>query len=314
LAGAGLFVWVSGGREAARQAGAEPAMCRDPAVQAKAAAASPHPGMRYVPGGTFAMGDTVYAEEAPMRMVSVDGFWIDETEVTNDAFAAFVAETGYVTVAEKPLDPAQHAGLTPDLLVPGAVVFVMPNNINGSGNVTQWWQYVAGANWRHPAGPATSIKGYGAYPVVNLTYADIKAYAAWKGTSIPSEVQWEWAARGGAASRPEHEQPKAANTWQGIFPVLNAADDGFAGLAPVGCYEPNGYGLYDMIGNVWEWTADLYQGNPAQRAIKGGSFLCAPNYCMRYRAAARQGQDIDLATSHLGFRTVLNAPAPAERE
>jgi len=308
FAAVGVFAWLwhSGGEEAARMAKAEPRQCLDPASDHT----GPHPGMVYVPGGTFEMGDTVYPEEGPLHQVSVKGFWIDRHEVTNDEFAAFVKATGYVTVAERPVDTVAYPGLPADMQKPGAVVFVMPNNVDGSGNIAQWWQYIPGANWRHPGGPETSIEGHGSFPVVAVAYEDIEAYAKWKGTSVPDEAQWEWAARGGKKSKPDHEQPKEANTWQGIFPVLNSDEDGFVGLAPVGCYKPNAYGLYDMIGNVWEWTTGIYEGDPTRRVIKGGSYLCAPNYCKRYRAGARQGQEVDLATSHLGFRTVLDAPAP----
>jgi sulfatase modifying factor 1 len=200
----------------------------------------------------------------------------------------------------------------------------------------QWFSkcqpnYVPGANWQHPAGPGSNIEKHGHFPVVHITYEDALAYAKWKGHSLPTEAQWEWAARAGAKEMPhQHEQPTKANTWQGIFPMANSAEDGFAGLAPVGCYGANAWGLFDMIGNVWELTADVFvaertsivkgqgmdpdsaqkppvfgTGTPQARVIKGGSFLCAPNYCMRYRAGSRQAQEEDLAVSHLGFRTVL---------
>ena len=304
-------LWVSGGRRAEVAAKAAPSRCLAAARDAE----GPHPGMVWVPGGSFAMGDTVYPEEKPVREMKVAGFWIDRHEVTNDEFAAFVTATGYVTVGERPVDPATHPGLPPDMLKPGAVVFVMPNKVDGSGDISQWWQYIPGANWRHPGGPDTNILGHENYPVVAVALEDIEAYARWKGRSLPDEAQWEWAARGGDP-RPlaEHEQPKEANTWQGIFPVLNSGEDGFVGLAPAGCYKPNGYGLYDMIGNVWEWTADVFvPGHRAQEpsqsgesraalanrsyVIKGGSFLCAPNYCMRYRSGAREPQEADLAAS-----------------
>lgn len=325
LAGGALGWWWVGHRGDAAQAST--LHCALPAQAADA----PHPGMVWIPAGTFAFGDTVYPEEQPVRMTAVDGFWMDRTEVRNDDFAAFVAATGYVTVAERPVDPALHPELPPDMRQPGAVVFTMPHATDGSGRLTQWWRYVPGANWRHPGGPRTRIDGRGAFPVVAVTIADAQAYAHWKGRSLPSEAQWEWAARAGqteAAS--DHAQPAAANTWQGLFPVANSGDDGFVGVAPVGCYPPNRHGLHDMIGNVWELTTDrwsashaapagaghdpaaplLRAGANAQRVIKGGSFLCAPNYCMRYRAGARQPQDDDLAVSHLGFRTVLLAPGP----
>ena len=298
--------------------------CAIPALAANAA----HPGMVWVPGGNLAFGDTVYPEEQPVRSTPVAGFWMDRTEVRNDEFAAFVKASGYVTVAERPVDPAQHPHLPPEMRLPGAVVFTMPNAADGSGRLTQWWRYVPGANWRHPGGPQTDIAGRGAFPVVAVAYEDAMAYARWKGHDLPSEAQWEWAARAGQTGTRDHDQPTDANTWQGLFPLANSANDGFIGLAPAGCYPANAYGLFDMIGNVWEVTSDRWtpdhgananrSDDPAQapmrnttagqHVIKGGSFLCAPNYCMRYRAGARQPQDDDLGASHLGFRTVLNAP------
>lgn len=287
--------------------------------------------MVWVSAGSFTIGDTVYAEESPLRRRSVQGFWMDRTEVTNDEFAAFVRATGYLTVAERLVDLAKNPGLPPALQQPGAVVFVMPNDVRGHGDISPWWRYMPGANWRHPGGPHTSIEGHGAFPVVAVTIEDSLAYARWKGRALPSEAQWEWAAR---AARPEpaptHQQPKDANAWQGLFPVMNSGEDGFVGLAPVGCYAPNALGLHDMIGNVWELTADpwtphhgdaaappadqvpagLRTAAAAQQVIKGGSFLCAPNYCRRYRAGGRQPQDRDLAAGHLGFRTILNSPGP----
>ena len=317
-----LGIWYWGGQQA-QQASREPLVCPLPSPLASA----PHPGMVWVPGGQFDLGGTLYPEEGPTQRVQVTGFWMDRTEVTNDEFAAFVQATGYITEAERPIDPLHNPGLPAPMLQPGAVVFVMPNDVRGHGDVTQWWRYTPGAQWRHPGGPASDIEGKGAFPVVAVTIADARAYAHWKGRDLPSEAQWEWAAR---AARPEtaptHEQPSQANTWQGLFPVINLAEDGFLGLAPVGCYPANALGLYDMIGNVWELTADAWTAHPhadphsnrpdappqttratpaAQQVIKGGSFLCAPNYCVRYRPGARQPQDTDLATSHLGFRTIL---------
>ena len=292
-----------------------------------------HPGMVWVPAGQFDMGDTQYPEEGPIRPTRVDGFWMDRTEVTNDEFAAFVKATGYVTVAERAWDAQRQADFAPALRAPGAVVFAMPTKLHNRNDLSQWWQYVAGAQWRHPGGPGTDIQGRGQFPVVTVTYEDALAYAKWKGRSLPSESQWEWAARAGETqAAKDHDQPHGANTWQGVFPVLNSADDGFVGLAPVGCYKPNAWGLFDMMGNVWEMTRDLYTpdhhvpaptapGNSpdptlirnaaaAQRVIKGGSFLCSPDYCMRYRSGSRQPQEEDLGTSHLGFRTLLMAPGP----
>lgn len=299
--------------------------------------------MVWVPAGSFEIGDNVYPEEGPRRRVTLDGFWMDRTEVTNDQFAQFVQATGHVTVAERDVDAKLHVGLPPEMRKPGAVVFVGPVDASGQtkGSATQWWRYIPGAQWRHPGGPGTSIERRGAFPVVAITYEDAMAYAKWKGRALPTEAQWEWAARAAQVQQaaPMQDQPKQANTWQGLFPVLNSGDDGFVGLAPVGCYAPNALGLLDMIGNVWELTADVWTPShaarsgtkdagastdaisdpttsparpdaPKQRVIKGGSHLCAPNYCMRYRAGARQGQDEDLAIGHLGFRTVLLAPGP----
>ena len=323
---AAWWMWGAQGRTAARLARAERLHCPLPPPNA----AIRHTGMVWVPGGEFDFGDTVYPEEQPLRKIRVTGFWMDRTEVTNDQFAQFVQATGYVTVAERPVDAAQHPELPPDMRQPGAVVFTMPNAVSGKGELTQWWRYVARTQWRQPGGPGTTIDGRGAFPVVAVTHADAQAYARWKGATLPGEAQWEWAARGARPGAPStHQQPAAANTWQGLFPVANSAEDGFVGLAPVGCYAPNGLGLFDMIGNVWELTADRWTpdhaaasppdtdpapfkrpGPSAQRVIKGGSFLCAPNYCMRYRSGARQPQEEDLATSHLGFRTILDAPGP----
>lgn len=299
-------VWLRGGREAARLSAAERMQCLPVVTDG-----SPRSGMVWVAGGVLTMGDTFYPEEGPLREVSVDGFWMDRTEVTNAEFAEFVTATNYVTVAERAVDTARHPGLPPDMQKPGAVVFVMPNDVNGTGDISQWWQYIPGANWRHPGGPDTSIEARENFPVTAIAYEDALAYARWKGRALPTEAQWEWAAREakpGAA--PDRTQPREANTWQGLFPVINEAEDGFVGIAPVGCFEPNALGLYDMIGNLWEWTADEYESAPGARVIKGGSWLCAPNYCLRYRPGARQPQEEDLATTHLGFRTVLAAPAP----
>jgi sulfatase modifying factor 1 len=320
---AALLLWLGLGLNARQHTGKERLQCALPPENAS----MPHPGMVWVPGGRFELGDTENPEELPLRITTVAGLWMDRTEVTNDAFAEFVKATGYVTVAERPVDLKVHPGLPPEMQQAGAVVFVMPNDLKAGGQLTQWWRYTPGANWRHPGGPDTSIENRGAFPVVTLAYEDALAYARWKGHSLPTEAQWEWAARAGQQrAGQDHAQPQQANTWQGLFPVANSADDGFVGLAPVGCYAPNALGLFDMLGNVWELTADRYTANHAapattelsgqktgplaQRVIKGGSFLCASNYCMRYRSGARQAQEDDLGASHLGFRTVLLAPPP----
>jgi formylglycine-generating enzyme required for sulfatase activity len=292
-------------------------------------------GMVFIHGGTFIMGSERHQpEERFTHIVRVNGFWIDRHEVTNAQFLKFVAATGYVTLAERGLDPKTHPGMAKELLVPGSVVFIQPTDATRGGRITQWWQYIAGANWREPAGPGSSIAGKESHPVVHIAYEDALAYARWRGRSLPTEAQWEFAARGGRdgeddwSSAFDADGKPIANTWQGIFPVYNTNDDGYAGTAPVGCFRPNGYGLYDMIGNVWEWTSDAYRPshpreaavNPAgpelqevaargqspNRVIKGGSHLCSSNYCARYRPAARQPQETDLSAAHLGFRTVLN--------
>jgi formylglycine-generating enzyme required for sulfatase activity len=297
-------------------------------------------GMVFIPGGTFQMGSERYQpEERFIHTVSVDGFWIDRHEVTNAQFKQFVEATGYRTLAERGLDPKAHPNMANDLLTAGSVVFVQPTDLKNGGRITQWWQYVAGTNWREPTGPGSSTAGKDNYPVVHIAYEDALAYARWRGRDLPTEAQWEFAARGGRggeddwSSAFDADGKPIANTWQGLFPVLNTEDDGYRGTAPVGCFKPNGYGLYDMVGNVWEWTSDWYMpghsretalnpagpelislraspGQPPRRVIKGGSHLCAHNYCARYRPAARQPQEADLSAAHLGFRTVLNGPGP----
>jgi formylglycine-generating enzyme len=262
-------------------------------------------GMILIEGGAFDMGaGAIYAEERPVRREEVESFWIDATEVTNAEFAEFVEATGYVTVAEAGIE-----GVVPS----GAAVFQSPTS-EAEGR----WIYHGTANWRHPDGPGSTIEGREHFPVVQIAFQDALAYAAWKDRALPTEIQWEYAARGGLDGATyawgEEREPNGrylANTWQGFFPFNDEGADGFIGRAPVGCYPPNGYGLFDMIGNVWEWTADAYA--PPGRSLglmKGGSYLCAPNYCRRYRPAARHPQEIDLGTDHIGFRTVsLERPA-----
>ena len=296
-------------------------------------------GMAFIPGGSFKMGSERHQpEERFTHVVRVDGFWIDRHEVTNAQFKQFVDATGYRTLAERGLDPKAHPEMPKELLVPGSVVFIQPTE--RGGRIAQWWQYVGGANWRQPSGSGSSIAGKNNHPVVHVSYEDALAYARWRGRELPTEAQWEFAARGGRdgeddwSSAFDAEGKPIANTWQGIFPVLDTKEDGYAGTAPVGCFKPNGYGLYDMIGNVWEWTSDWYQrghsreaaanptgpdlasirvapGQAASRVIKGGSHLCAANYCSRYRPAARQPQETNLSAAHLGFRTALNRPTTA---
>jgi formylglycine-generating enzyme len=284
-----------------------------------------------IAAGSFRIGqENVYAEEGPSRLVSVDAFSIDAHEVTNRQFAAFVKATRYTTIAERPVDPAlfsvPKAQIPPDMLKAGSAVFTPPDQ--PSTQFTDWWKYVPGANWRKPYGPNGS--DYSAdEPVVHLAYADMQAFAKWVGGRLPTEAEWEYAALAGADDYTQ--QPREANSWQGVFPVKNTNDDGFSHIAPVGCFKPNAWGLYDMTGNVWEMTSDFYAPghNPASpsnnpkgpsenaaydpsnpglpsRVIKGGSYLCAPNYCQRYRPAARSGRDPGLGASNVGFRLVYD--------
>ena len=260
-----------------------------------------------IEAGTRLIGTNArYPEEGPPREVFTAGFEMDATEVTNAQFARFVAETGYVTAAERPADPAAHPGLDPSLLKPGSAVFGMD-----AGNGGFWWSFVEGASWRAPTGPGSTIEGMDAFPVVHVAYSDAAAYAAWAGARLPTEEEWEIAARGGiegadyvwgAEFRPEGAW--RANTWQGPFPVIDTGEDGRQGLAPTGCYPPNDYGLYDMAGNVWEWTSSRFAPDATEGTIRGGSYLCAPSYCARFRPAARQPQERDFSASHIGFRTV----------
>lgn len=297
-------------------------------------------GMAFIKSGRFIMGsDRERPEERFSHEVKVDGFWIDQHEVTNAEFEKFVKATGYKTLAERGVDQKSHPTMSGDVMAPGSVLFVQPTRLDRGGDLTQWWQYVKGANWREPEGPGSSIKGKENYPVVHVAYEDAQAYARWLGRELPTEAQWEYAARGGSNEGEDWSQAfdkdgnPIANSWQGIFPVYNTEQDGYVGTAPVGCFPPNGYGLYDMIGNVWEWTSDWYAprhpreetvnpsgpsllqvrvaaGQSPSKVIKGGSYLCASNYCSRYRPTARQPQEVDLSTGHIGFRTVLNAPGP----
>ncbi|MFM2301479.1 MAG: hypothetical protein RLZZ84_1215 [Pseudomonadota bacterium] len=269
--------------------------------------------MAWVPGGSFTMGDDPqYPEEGPPRTVRVQGFWIDVHELTNAEFAAFVNATGYRTLAER--TPPQLPGAPAEMRVPGSAVFNVPTADNPA-----WWRWVVGAQWRHPSGAAENITGKPNDPVVQIAYQDAQAYAAWAGKQLPSEAQWEYAARAGAAALPvpidAAGQPQA-NFYQGVFPVKNLATDGYIGRAPVGCFKPNAFGLYDMIGNVWEWTSTSGARPGAAEpvnVIKGGSYLCATNYCARYRPAARQFQERGLGTDHIGFRLVdvKRAPPPS---
>jgi len=314
--------------------------------QNAASDSSRHAGMVWIPGGTFRMGsDSHYAEEAPAHSVRVDAFWIDRTPVTNRQFREFVKATGYVTSAEIAPDPRDYPGALPNMLRPGSLVFNPPKQpVDDMRDWSQWWAFKFGANWRRPSGPHSSLSGLNDHPVVHVAYSDALAYAKWAGKDLPTEAEWEFAARGGLDGSefawgdeftPGGKQ--MANTWQGAFPNENRKLDGYDRTSPVTAFPPNGYGVYDMIGNVWEWTGDWFSArhtadtpkaccipenprggreaasydacNPSVRiprkVVKGGSHLCAPNYCRRYRPAARHAQPIDTGMSHVGFRCVV---------
>ncbi|KAF0115276.1 MAG: Uncharacterized protein FD128_812 [Hyphomonadaceae bacterium] len=272
-----------------------------------------------IPAGRFKMGsENFYLEERPVREASVSAFEIGAHEVTNQQFAQFVAQTNYVTVAERPLSAAEFPDLKPEDRAAGALIFAPQDDVTDLSDFTKWWAFRRGANWRHPGGPNTNIDGLENHPVVQVTYEDALAYAKWAGADLPTEVQWERAARGGLASKDYvwgnnksgiGNRP-LANHWQGIFPISNTKDDGYMGTAPIGCYAANGYGLYDMAGNVWELTKDDYVDERGKQAgmktARGGSFLCGDNYCGRYRPAARTPVEINTGMQHVGFRIVRN--------
>ncbi|WP_033075613.1 formylglycine-generating enzyme family protein [Sphingopyxis sp. MWB1] len=289
--------------------GEKPEMSDAPAVKEEAARAAcpamPERDYVWIEGGRFDLGaDPQLPEEGPPRAVEVAGFWMATHEVTNGEFAAFVRATGYRTVAER--KPPPLPGAPPDMLVPGGAVFAAPTDGNPN-----WWRWVVGAQWRHPAGPDTHIKGRERDPVVQIALEDARAYARWAGKQLPSEAQWEWAARAGGA---DPDQPVGAdgkpraNYYQGVFPVRDLGTDGFVGRAPVACFPADRKGVHDLIGNVWEWTES--EAGKDSNVIKGGSFLCAANYCARYRPAARQFQERSLGTDHIGFRLIDTARPP----
>lgn len=305
--------------------------------------------MVWIEGGAFAMGsDHHYAEEKPVHRVKVNGFFIDATPVTNAQFRAFVEATGHVTMAEKTPDPKDYPGALPEMLKAGSLVFNPPNHPVNLRDWSQWWEFRFRTNWRKPTGKGSSLKGLDDHPVVHVAYADAEAYAKWAGKELPTEAEWEFAARGGLEGTEyawgDEFTPGGqlmANTWHGEFPYQNLAPDGFERTSPVKSFPANGYGLYDMIGNVWEWTSDWWstrhpedapkaccvplnpRGGPVEasydpqqpnitiprKVLKGGSHLCAPNYCRRYRPAARHAEPIDTSTSHVGFRCVMRKSA-----
>ncbi|MEM7755604.1 MAG: formylglycine-generating enzyme family protein [Planctomycetota bacterium] len=315
-------------------------------------------GMVWIPGGAFSMGSVdplARPDESPIHRVRVEGFWIDATEVTNDQFAAFVEATGYLTIAERPIDwdelkkqlPADVDRPPDEALQPGSLVFTPPNHAVDLRRYDHWWTWTLGASWRHPEGPGSTIELRGDHPVVHIAYHDAQAYAAWAGKRLPSEAEWEFAARGGLDGTVNTwgDAPVDAslcNIWQGPFPNRNTLEDGHARTAPVKSFPPNGYGLYDMAGNVWEWCDDLFRYNeyevrtrgaapgavidnprgpsksvdprnplaPQSRVHRGGSFLCNDSYCASYRPSARMAAPPDSALAHLGFRCVSDAPPP----
>jgi sulfatase modifying factor 1 len=301
-------------------------------------------GAIFVAGGTFRMGsDKHYPEEAPIHSVTVDGFWLDRAPVTNREFRNFVEATGHVTVAEIAPDTKDYPGALPHMLKAGSLVFTQPDHAVDLRNFANWWSFKFGANWRRPYGKGSSIRGLEDHPVVHIAYRDAEAYAAWAGKGLPTEAEWEYAARGGLDQTEfawgDDLTPNGrhkANTWQGTFPHENLVGDGYERTSPVDAFAPNAFGLLDMIGNVWEWTTDWYsskhtgnapkaccipenpRGGPEagsydacqpqiqipRKVVKGGSHLCAPNYCRRYRPAARHAQPIDTSMSHVGFRCI----------
>ncbi len=323
-----------------------------PTIANASLAPAPQPrGMVWIPGGEFSMGAMdppalnpagmhAAADARPIHRVYVDGFWMDKTDVTNEEFAKFVKATGYVTVAERAPRAEDFPGAPPENLVAGSVVFSPPDHPVPLDNQFQWWSYVKGANWRHPLGPKSNLKEREKYPVVQVAYEDASAYAKWTGKRLPTEAEWEFAARGGLAGKSypwgDQFRPNGkwmANTHQGHFPNIDMGDDGYAGIAPVAQFPPNGYGLYDMAGNVWQWTSDWYRPdyyarlivaggvtrNPQgpdtpydpseptekKRVHRGGSFLCTDQYCSRYVVGTRGKGEVSTGTNHLGFRCVM---------
>ncbi len=337
-------VWVSGNHPS-RVIAAHPANSQHHAVTVTPQTVPQTRNMVWIAGGEFLMGsESFYPEEAPVHRVALAGFWIDEHPVTVADFQRFVKATGYVTVAEYPPSAADYPDADPELLVAGSLVFRKTDGPVDLSDFRNWWEWTPGAFWRRPEGPGSNVGGRERHPVVHVAYADALAYAEWAGKSLPTEAEWEYAARGGLEQKVfawgDDFAPRGrmmANTWQGEFPWRNLATDGYERTSPVRSFPPNGHGLYDMTGNVWEWTADRFshrhaappggsccgvstmpEPDPAgdgfvegetlpRMVIKGGSHLCAPNYCLRFRPAARQGEAVDTSTTHIGFRCVRRA-------
>lgn len=298
--------------------------------------------MVWIPGSSFKMGsdDPAFHDASPIHEVTVDGFWMDEHEVTNAEYERFVKATGYKTVAERPVNPEDFPGVPAESLVPGSGVFTPPSQEVSLDNPLQWWRYVPGASWRNPHGPATSIAGKPNDPVVHISYTDAMAYARWAGKRLPTEAEWEYAAQGGKGRQTYYWGNELkpggkwmANIYQGNFPDANTGEDGYVDVAPVKSFPPNGYGLYDMDGNVWEWCNDFYRpdyykNSPAKnpqgpsdsydpdepglvkRVQRGGSFLCSDEYCIRYRPGSRGKGEINSASNNLGFRCVKDGNPP----
>jgi formylglycine-generating enzyme len=331
-----------------------------PTVVSKMSQPEPAPeGMKWIPGGEFSMGSEAASESLcglpgvtrdglPVHRVYVDGFWMDETDVTNEKFEEFVKTTGYITIAERVPTKEEFPTAPPENLVAGSTVFTPTEQPVPLNNYFQWWRYIAGANWRHPEGPQSSIKGREKYPVVQIAYDDAAAYAKWSGKRLPTEAEWEFAARGGLSGKVyawgDELKPEGkwmANIYQGPFPVKDNGEDGFAGIAPVKSFPPNGYGLYDMAGNVWQWCSDWYRPdyyrqladgaavarNPQgpesafdptepeekKHVHRGGSFLCTDQYCTRYMVGTRGKGESSTGSNHLGFRCVKSAEMHASR-
>jgi formylglycine-generating enzyme required for sulfatase activity len=350
----GLRRAPTGAQSAPSPAGAMPVTTSAflPTVELAATPPGPAPeGMVWIPGGEFSMGAAdptdsrdhvgmqATTDSRPVHRVAVDGFWMDRTEVTNDQFAAFVKATGYVTVAERAPRPEDFPGAPPGVLVPGSAVFAAPDHPVPLDNELRWWTYARGADWRHPLGPASSIAGKGDHPVVHVAYEDAEAFASWAGKRLPTEAEWEFAARGGLTGKlypwGDEFRPEGrwmANSHQGHFPDLDQGADGFTGVGPVGRFVANGYGLFDVAGNVWEWVGDWYRPdyyaalaatgtvarNPRgpessfdpdepgvqKRVHRGGSFLCTDQFCSRYMVGTRGKGEVSTGTNHLGFRCV----------